>query len=155
MLTIGDKVSNFTLVDKNNQPVSLENFINQKNIVLYFYPKDDTPGCTLEAQQFSQLVKEFEKLNTLIIGISQDSIKSHQNFCQKYDLNILLLSDPDHQVIEQYGAWQEKQMMGKQYMGTQRMTYLIDKKGLIRHIWPKVTPKGHATEVLEHLKKLS
>lgn len=154
-LSIGDPAPLFTLNDTNDQIISLKDFIGHKNVVLYFYPKDNTPGCTLEAQNFSDQKDAYDQLNAVVIGVSQDSVKSHQKFCQLYGLKIILLADPEHQVIEQYGAWQEKSMMGKSFMGTVRSTYLIDKNGIIQQIWPKVTPKGHEQEVLMALKQLT
>ncbi len=139
---------NFSLPDSYGNIVSLADFQNKKNIVLYFYPKDDTPGCTLEAQSFSAAKADYERLDTVVLGVSKDSQKSHQKFCQKYGLHVTLLSDPEHTVIEQYGAWQLKKFMGREYMGIQRMTFLIDKAGVIRQVWPAVTPAGHEKEVL-------
>lgn len=153
MLKIGEPAPNFTLNDTDGRAVSLTDFVG-KNLVLYFYPKDDTPGCTLEAQQFSTAKPDYEALNAVVVGVSKDSVKSHQKFCRKYGLRVTLLSDPDHQVIESYGAWQPKKLYGQEYLGTQRMTYLIDATGTIRQIWPKVTPKGHEQAVLEAIRRL-
>lgn len=154
MLSIGTPAPNFTLEDSAGQPVSLQDFKNQKHVVLYFYPKDDTPGCTLEAQSFSEAKADYDALEAVVLGISKDTIRSHAKFCQKYGLQITLLADPEHQVIEQYGAWQLRKFMGREYMGTVRSTYLIDKEGIIRQVWPAVKPEGHDQEVLEALRQL-
>lgn len=153
-LKIGDLAPDFTLNDSHDQKVTLSEFAGQKNIVLYFYPKDDTAGCTLEAQGFSARKANFAAIDTIILGVSKDDEKSHQKFCDKYELDLTLLSDPEHKIIERYGAWQLKNMMGNQYMGTTRLTFLIDKKGVIKQIWPAVKPAGHAQAVLERAKNL-
>ncbi len=155
MLEVGSVAPSFTLFDQDNQPVSLEEFRDKHNVVLYFYPKDNTPGCTLEAQEFSSARADYQALDTVVLGVSRDSVSSHQKFCSTLGLKVNLLSDPDHQVIEAYGAWQLKQMMGKEFMGIVRATYLIDKQGIVRQVWPKVTPAGHALAVLEAIKSLS
>ncbi len=154
MLQVGDLAPSFTLNDSDGQSVSLTDFRGQRSVILYFYPKDDTAGCTLEAQGFSAAQPDYDQLNATVLGISKDSEASHQKFCQKYGLHIRLLADPTHEVIDRYGAWQEKKMMGRTYMGTQRMTFLIDKEGIIRQIWPAVTPLGHEKQVLSSLRKL-
>ncbi len=150
MLKIGSKAPNFKLKDQNSKEYSLKNFKGNR-IVLYFYPKDDTPGCTIEAKDFSELLAKFKKQNAVIIGISKDSVESHNKFTCKYELKLLLLSDPDHKTIEDYGVWQEKKNYGKTYMGIVRTTYLIDENGKIKKIWEKVKAKGHAEEVLNSL----
>ncbi len=122
-----------------------------KNVVLYFYPKDDTPGCTIEAQDFSNKIKEFEKLDTVILGISKDDTKSHCKFIEKYKLAINLLSDEDGEICQKYGVIKEKSMFGKKYFGIDRSTFLIDKKGKIAHIWNSVKVNGHVKEVLSKL----
>ena len=147
MIEIGKKAPNFSLKDKSENMLSLEDFKGKK-IVIYFYPKDDTPGCTKESIGFSETMPEFESKNTVIIGVSKDSPKSHANFCTKYDLKVILLSDPDTSMINMYGAWQEKSMYGKKYMGIQRSTVLIDEKGLVQKHWPKVSVTGHVEDVL-------
>ncbi|RMF59285.1 MAG: thioredoxin-dependent thiol peroxidase [Calditrichaeota bacterium] len=153
MLKIGDQAPQFTLPDASETPVSLEDF-RGKWVILYFYPKDNTSGCTLEALDFTAALPEFEKLNAVVIGVSPDSCKSHQNFMQKHQLKVLLLSDTEHQVLEAYGAWQLKRMYGREYMGVVRSTFLIDPEGVIRHMWNKVKVKGHVEEVLQKLKEL-
>ncbi len=155
MLALGSQAPDFSLNDQTGQPVHLADFRGQKQVVLYFYPKDDTAGCILEAQGFSQAQADYTALDAVILGVSKDTEQSHQKFCNKYGLSITLLADPEHKVIEQYGAWQLKKFMGKEHMGTVRSTYLIDKQGIIRQIWPKVTPKGHEGEVLATLKALN
>ncbi len=155
MLDVGSVAPSFTLFDQDNQAVSLEEFRDKQNVVIYFYPKDNTPGCTLEAQEFSNSIAEYRALETTVLGISRDSVGSHQKFCSLLGLKVRLLSDPEHQVIEAYGAWQLKKMMGKEFMGIVRSTFLIDKEGIIRQVWPKVTPAGHALSVLEAIKKLN
>ncbi len=154
MLAIGDTAPDFELEDSYGAQVKLSDFIGKKSVVLYFYPADDTPGCTLEAQGFSERKAAYDELETVVLGVSKDTVKSHAKFCKKYGLQVTLLADPEHKVIEQYGQWQLKKMMGKEFMGTIRSTFLIDTKGVIRQIWPKVTPKGHETEVLAALKEL-
>lgn len=144
----------FTLPDAGETPLSLENF-RGKWVVLYFYPKDNTPGCTTEALEFSAAIEEFNRHNAVVIGVSPDSCKSHARFIEKQGLRVLLLSDPEHQVLEKYGAWQEKSMYGRKYMGVQRSTVLIDPHGVVRFVWPRVKAKGHAGEVLEKLRELS
>jgi peroxiredoxin Q/BCP len=143
---LGSAAPNFELLDTTENKITLDD-LKGKWVVLYFYPKDDTPGCTIEATEFSALKSEFEKLDTIILGISPDSCQSHKKFTNKHELSVNLLSDPQHQIIEQYGAWQKKSMYGKEYMGVARSTFLIDPTGIIRYIWPKVKAKGHAEEV--------
>ncbi|MDP4164918.1 MAG: peroxiredoxin, partial [Bacillota bacterium] len=125
-----------------------------KKIVLYFYPKDDTSGCTAEAIDFTRLAKDFESAGAVVLGVSKDSLKKHQNFSAKYDLTIPLLSDEEGKILESYGVWIEKSMYGRKYMGIERATFLIDGKGIIRHIWHKVKVTGHAEEVLKAVKGL-
>ena len=126
-----------------------------KWIVLYFYPKDNTSGCTREAVDFIEHLDEFEKLNAAVLGVSPDSVKSHQRFIEKHNLKVTLLSDPEHKVIEQYGAWQLKKMYGREYYGVVRSTFLINLDGHISYIWPKVKVKGHVEEVKKKLIELS
>lgn len=133
--------------------VSLKN-LEGKNVVLYFYPKDSTPGCTVEAKEFSDLMSEFEKLNTVIFGISKDSISSHNKFIEKHCLTIPLITDGEGELCQKFDTWKEKSMFGRKYMGVARDTYLIDAKGIIRNIWKKVKPAGHAKQVLEAVKQL-
>lgn len=151
MLNIGDKAPNFTLPDKDGNNISLSDFLGKK-VIVYFYPKDNTPGCTKQACGFSENIQEFENNNTVIIGISKDSQKSHQNFTQKYDLKIKLLSDVERQVIEAYGVWQEKKLYGKVSMGIVRTTFVIDEQGNIEKIFDKVKASQNPEEVLDYIK---
>ncbi len=153
-LKVGDKAPDFCLPDKDGNEVCLKDF-RGKWVVLYFYPKDNTSGCTKEAIDFTEHLDEFASLNAVVLGVSKDSVKSHKNFAEKHGLKVTLLSDPEHKVIEQYGAWKLKKRYGREYYGTQRSTFLIDPDGVIRHIWPNVRVKGHVEAVLEKLKELS
>ena len=150
MLTIGTQAPDFTLFDKNGNAVSLSDFLG-KRVVLYFYPKDNTPGCTRQACAFAGAYKEFEARDVVVIGISRDSVASHQKFAEKYELPFILLSDPDRQAIEAYGVWQEKKNYGKVSMGVVRSTYLIDAEGKIEAVMPKVKPDTNTAEILEML----
>ncbi len=150
MLEVGTKAPDFTLNDKNGSPVTLSGFLGRK-VVLYFYPRDNTPGCTRQACAFAQNYQTFTEENVVVIGISKDSVASHLKFAQKYDLPFLLLSDPDHAVIEAYGAWQEKKLYGKVSMGVVRSTYLINEEGIIEKVMPKVKPDTNAAEILAYL----
>lgn len=152
-LNIGDKAPNFTLPKDNGGEISLSNLIG-KNVVLYFYPKDDTSGCTNQAQQFSAALNEFDALNTVVIGVSKDSIKSHDKFKAKYDLKIDLLSDEELKVANEYGTWVEKSMYGRKYMGMDRSSFLIDTNGNIAQIWRKVKIPGHIDTVIKAIKSL-
>jgi peroxiredoxin Q/BCP len=152
-LKTGDKAPKFSLLDTNENKVS-ENDFKGKWLVLYFYPKDNTSGCTVEAIEFTARIKEFANLNAVVLGISPDSCKSHQNFTQKHDLKVNLLSDPKKKMLQDYGVWQEKSMYGRKYMGVVRTTYLIDPDGKIAAVWLKVKAKGHAEEVQNKLKEL-
>ena len=148
-----DKAPLFTLFDTDGKEVSLKDFAG-KWVVLYFYPKDNTPGCTIEAINFTKNLSQFAKINTVILGVSPDSQKSHQRFREKKELKVQLLSDPEHTVLNQYGSWQPKKMFGREYLGVVRSTFIIDPAGLIRHIWAKVKVKNHVEDVLEILKTL-
>ena len=150
MLEIGMKAPNFTLKDKNGNDVSLSDFIGKK-VVLYFYPKDNTPGCTRQACAFAGTYKQFEAKGVEVIGISKDSIASHVKFAEKYDLPFVLLSDPDRIAIEAYGVWQEKKQYGKVAFGVVRTTFIIDEKGNIEKIMPKVKPDTNAADILAEL----
>ncbi len=152
MLEVGTKAPNFTLNDKHGNPVSLSDFAGKK-VVLYFYPKDNTPGCTRQACAFALHHKDFTEQNVVVIGISKDSVASHLKFAEKYDLPFVLLSDPDHAVIEAYGVWQEKKNYGKVSMGVVRSTYLINEDGIIEKVMPKVKPDTNAEEILAYLGK--
>ncbi len=146
-ITVGDKAPDFTLTDKNGNPVSLSDYKGKK-VVLYFYPRDNTPGCTRQACAFAENYSEFQKRNIEVIGISKDSVASHVKFAEKYDLPFVLLSDPDRIAIEAYGVWQEKKMYGKTTMGVARTTFIIDEQGNIQKIMPKVKPDTNASEIL-------
>jgi peroxiredoxin Q/BCP len=150
MLNIGDRAPEFTLNDKNGNPVSLSDFRGKK-VVLYFYPKDNTPGCTRQACAFAGLYGEFAKKNVEVIGISRDSVASHVKFAEKYDLSFILLSDPDLEAIQAYGVWQEKKLYGKVSYGVVRTTFIIDEQGIIEKVMPKVKPDTNAAEILEKL----
>ena len=150
MLEVGTKAPDFTLQDKHGNPVSLSDFQGKK-VVLYFYPKDNTPGCTRQACAFALHHNAFAEQNAVVIGISKDSAASHLKFAQKYDLPFVLLSDPDHAVMERYGVWQEKKNYGKVSMGVVRSTYLINEEGIIEKVMPKVKPDTNAEEILAYL----
>ena len=150
MLEIGMKAPNFTLKDKNGNDVSLSDFLG-KRVVLYFYPKDNTPGCTRQACAFAGAYKQFEAKGVEVIGISKDSIASHVKFAEKYDLPFVLLSDPDLLAIKAYGVWQEKKLYGKFSMGVVRTTFIINEEGIITSVMPKVKPDTNASEILEIL----
>ncbi len=148
----GDKAPEFSLPRDGGSNVSLSDF-SGKNVVLYFYPKDNTAGCTVEAVDFTALEKEFAALNTVVIGMSPDSVKSHDNFVAKQNLTVILASDTEKEVLEAYGVWQEKSMYGRKYMGVQRTTYLIGTDGTVLKAWTKVKAKGHAQAVLDAVKE--
>ena len=152
MLELNTKAPDFTLTDKDGRQVSLSDFRGRK-VVLYFYPKDNTPGCTRQACAFASAYAEFEQLGVTVIGISKDSVASHIRFAEKYNLPFVLLSDPDLQAIKAYDVWQEKKMCGKVSMGVVRTTFIIDEEGKIAHVIPKVKPDTNAAEILEMLKK--
>ncbi len=150
MPTEGTKAPDFLLKDTQGKEVKLS-ALRGKKVVLYFYPKDDTPGCTKEACEFRDNLARIKKRGVLIFGVSKDDSTSHQKFTQKYQLNFPLLSDPERKVIEKYGAWGEKSLYGKKYMGIIRSTFLIDEDGKIMKVFPRVSPEGHAEEVLAAL----
>ena len=150
MLEIGMKAPVFTLFDKDGKSVSLSEFLGKK-VVLYFYPKDNTPGCTRQACAFAAAYEGFKTKNVVVIGISRDSVASHQKFAQKYNLPFILLSDPELQVIQAYGVWQEKKLYGKVTMGVVRTTFVINEQGYLEKIMPKVKPDTNAAEILSHL----
>ena len=150
MLTVGTKAPDFTLQDKEGNDISLSDFLGQK-VVLYFYPKDNTPGCTRQACAFAAQYAGFLEKNIAVIGISRDSVASHQKFAAKHNLPFVLLSDPDLVAIQAYGVWQEKTMCGKVSMGVVRTTYLIDEEGRIAAVMPRVKPDTNAQEILERL----
>lgn len=150
MLETGMKAPDFILPDKNGNSVSLSDFLGKK-IVLYFYPKDNTPGCTRQACAFAALHEKFKEKNAVVIGVSKDSPESHSKFADKNGLPFTLLSDPELKAIKEYGVWQEKKLYGKTTMGVIRTTFIIDEKGMIMKIMPKVKPDTNATEVLAEL----
>lgn len=144
----------FRSLNQNNQLVSLTDYAGEKNIVLYFYPKDDTPGCTIEANQFTQLADEFANLDTVIIGVSKDSCESHTDFIKKFGLKVELLADTSGELCENYGVWREREKEGVKSMAVFRSTFIIDKQGVLADVIYGVTPEGHAQEVLEKIKNL-
>jgi peroxiredoxin Q/BCP len=150
MLKTGDKAPEFTLPSSDGSKVSLSDFIGKK-VILYFYPKDDTPGCTKEACSFRDDMDAFKRKKAIILGVSADDIKSHQSFAQEYSLPFPLLSDTEKKVISAYGVWKKKNLYGREFMGIERTTFLIDEKGYIQHIFPKVRVEGHTGELLEKL----
>lgn len=152
MLEKGTKAPDFALLDKDGKEVKLSDFLGKK-VVLYFYPRDNTPGCTRQACAFAENYQEFKNLDAAVIGISKDSTASHIKFAEKYGLPFILLSDPEHKVIEAFGAWQEKKNYGKVSFGTVRSTFVIDENGTIEKVMPKVKPDTNAAEILEYLKK--
>lgn len=149
ILNVGDKAPAFTLATDSEGDVSLSDYVG-KNVVLYFYPKDDTPGCTNEACDFRDNLEQLEALGAVVLGVSADSVKRHSNFRAKYELNFPLLSDPDKGMLEEYGAWQLKKNYGREYMGISRTTYLIDGEGVVRNVWEKVRvwKKNKAKEIV-------
>ncbi|WP_139492265.1 thioredoxin-dependent thiol peroxidase [Brevibacillus dissolubilis] len=152
MTAVGQLAPDFTLDASNGQKVSLHE-LRGKNVVLYFYPKDMTPGCTTEACDFRDYHPEFAKQNTVVLGVSPDDVKKHDKFVAKYELPFTLLADVDHAVAESYGVWVLKKMYGREYMGIERSTFIIDQEGKIAHAWPKVKVKGHVQEVLQFIKE--
>ena len=150
MMEIGIKAPDFTLSDKDGNSVSLSDFLDKK-VVLYFYPKDNTPGCSRQACAFAAAYEGFKTRDVVVIGISKDSVASHLKFAQKYDLPFILLSDPELQAIQAYGVWQEKKLYGKVSMGVVRTTFLIDEQGNIEKVMPKVKPDTNAAEILSYL----
>lgn len=151
MLEVGTKAPAFTLPDKDGKVVSLADFAG-KRVVLYFYPKDNTPGCTRQACAFAGAYEAFRELDAVVIGVSKDSVASHQKFAEKYGLPFILLSDPELSAIQAYGVWQEKKLYGKVSMGVVRTTYVIDGNGVIEKVMPKVKPDTNAEEILNYLK---
>src|SRR5690242_10132854 len=154
MIEVGKKAPAFTLESSDGAKVKLSDYAG-KIVVLYFYPRDNTPGCTLEAQDFAKAAPALRKLGAVVLGASKDSIASHCKFRDKYDLPFALLSDPDGDVLEAYGAWGDKVMYGKKMKGIIRSTVVIDGKGKVAHHWPKVSVKGHVDEVVEAVKALA
>ena len=150
MLEVGTKAPDFTLSDQNGNSVSLSDFLGKK-VVLYFYPRDNTPGCTRQACAFAAAYEGFKAKDVVVIGISKDSVASHLKFAQKYDLPFILLSDPELQTIQAYGVWQEKKLYGKISMGVVRTTFIIDEQGNIEKVMSKVKPDTNAAEILAYL----
>lgn len=150
MLQTGMKAPEFELVNQQGDTVRLSDFLGKK-VVLYFYPKDNTPGCTKQACAFAAAYEGFRAKDVAVIGISKDSAASHLKFVQKYDLPFMLLSDPERKAIEEYGVWQEKKLYGKVSMGIVRTTYIIDEQGIIENVMPKVKPDTNAAQILEYL----
>lgn len=151
-MKVGQKAPEFTVVDDSGKTVKLSDFKGKK-VVLYFYPKDDTPGCTKEACSFRDGISEIRKQGAVVLGVSADSMASHQKFKKKFDLNFPLLADTDKKIIEDYDVWKEKSMYGRKYMGIERTTYIIGKDGKISHIFPKVKVSEHYDEVLAALEE--
>jgi peroxiredoxin Q/BCP len=147
LLTVGDKAPDFKTTNQDGEKVALSDFKGQK-VVLYFYPKDDTPGCTKEACSFRDGWSKFRRKKIAVLGVSADDEKSHKKFADKFSLPFPLLADTDKKIVKDYGAWGEKNMYGRKYMGIRRVTYLIDEKGKVAAVWPKVKPEGHADELL-------
>jgi peroxiredoxin Q/BCP len=148
------KAPDFKLLDQDGTEHSLQDYAG-KYVVLYFYPKDDTPGCTAEACEFRDARELIAELgNAIVIGISKDTVKAHKKFADKFELNFTLLSDPEHETIEAYGAWQEKSMYGRKFMGIQRSTFIINPEGEIVREYPKVSPKNHAAQIIKDLQVL-
>ncbi len=153
MPVIGENAPDFCLPNSLKSDTCLKD-LKGKWVVLYFYPKDNTPGCTMEAIYFSKAMEEFKALGTEILGVSADSVESHCGFAEKHELAITLLSDVDRKVLEAYGVWKKKSMYGKSFLGISRSTFIIDPKGKVAHVWPKVSVPGHADDVKKKLKEL-
>ena len=153
VIEVGGKAPGFCLCDQDGSEVALEDLLGQW-LVIYFYPKDDTPGCTMEACEFTTHLKRFDELNAKVVGVSPDSPESHRSFIEKYGLKLDLLSDPDHKTLADYGAWGEKTSHGRTYEGVIRSTVLVDPDGRIAEHWPAATPAGHANEVARRLAEL-
>ena len=153
MIEVGKKAKDFCLPNQDEVDICLRD-LKGKWVVLYFYPKDNTPGCTTEACDFTQNLPSFEELDAVVLGVSPDSPKKHRNFIEKKDLKITLLSDEDKKVLQEYGVWQLKKMCGREYMGVVRTTYLIDPDGKVAYRWDKVKVKGHVEAVKEKLEEL-
>ena len=151
MLQVGDKMPDFSVVDQNGNTVSSKDFIGKKTII-YFYPKDNTPGCTRQACAFAGAYDQFKNIDAEVIGISKDSVASHEKFAAKYSLPFILLSDPELKAIKAYGVWQEKKLYGKLSMGVMRSTFIIDENGIIEKVMPKVKPDTNAEEILAYLR---
>lgn len=153
MIEVGKKASAISLLDGEGKKRTLKEFLGKK-VVIYFYPKDNTSGCTAESCDFRDAFPKFSKKDAVIIGISPDSVQSHKKFAEKYGLPFILLSDDEKKVLQKYGVWQEKSMYGKKYMGVVRTTVLIDQKGIIAKIYPKVKVKGHVEQVAKDIEEI-
>ena len=151
LVSEGEEAPEFTLLADDGKKVSLSDYRGKK-VVLYFYPKDGTPGCTREATEFRDNIEEFQKEGAIILGVSKDTIRSHQKFKQKHELPFTLLSDPEGKVLDLYGVWKKKSLYGRTFMGTERTTFLIDERGTVKKVYRKVKPKGHAHVCLLDLK---
>lgn len=149
-MNIGDKAPDFKLDNQNGHSIEL-NQLSSHTVVLYFYPKDDTPGCTLEGQDFNRLKSQFDAKNAILLGLSKDTVSSHKKFCDKYGFEFDLLSDPTGDTVNAYGVWKEKSMYGKKYMGIERSTFLIGPGGVLLKEWRNVSVKGHAQDVLDSI----
>lgn len=154
ILQVAQKAPAFSVPNQHDKPVTLAGFAGKKNVVLYFYPKDDTPGCTIEANQFTALAEKFSALNTVVLGVSKDNCDSHRQFIGKYKLHIDLLADTSGQLCEAYGVWQEKVKDGVAKMGIVRSTFIINKQGVLADVEYGVSPDGHAQKVLEKIQRL-
>ena len=154
MLETNQSAPDFSTPDQDDNVFNLIDYRNSKNVVLYFYPKDDTPGCTIEAREFTALAGEFAALDTMVIGVSKDSCESHQAFIDKYRLNVNLLSDSSGELCERYGVWQQKEKNGEKRMGIVRSTFVIDKQGMLREVMYGVDADGHAQEILEKVRQI-
>ena len=150
---VGDQAPNFCLKDTDEREQCLHSFWG-KWVVLYFYPKDNTSGCTIEAQEFTALLPSFREQGAEVIGVSPDSCQSHQKFREQHQLQVLLLSDPEHEVLEKFGVWQKKKLYGREFWGVVRTTFLISPDGKVAYVWPNVKAKGHAQQVLQKLQEL-
>ena len=153
ILEVGEPAPDFCLPNQDGNETCLKDF-RGKWIVLYFYPRDNTPGCTQEACDFTNHLGDFERLNAVVLGVSPDTVESHRRFIAKHDLKITLLSDTSHEVLEKYGVWKQKKMYGKTYMGVERSTFIIDPEGNIAHVWRRVRVKGHVDQVAQKLQEL-
>ncbi|MDX2505364.1 MAG: peroxiredoxin [Gammaproteobacteria bacterium] len=154
MLKVQQAAPDFSTVNQNNETINLADFKGKKNVVLYFYPKDDTPGCTIEANQFTDLAEKFSRLDTVVIGVSKDDCNSHQAFIDKFNLKVVLLADTSGDLCERYNTWQEKEKNGVKKMGIVRSTFIIDKQGQLVDVEYGVSADGHANAVLEKIKEL-
>jgi peroxiredoxin Q/BCP len=154
ILQANQKAPAFNVADQDNKPVTLADFTGKKNVVIYFYPKDDTPGCTIEANQFTALAKQFAEYDTVVLGVSKDCCDSHRQFISKYKLQVNLLADTNGEMCEAYGVWQEKSKDGVKRMGIARSTFIINKQGVLVDVEYGVSPEGHAQKVLDKISRL-